>query len=484
MLFSSITFLGFFLPLVLAAYFLVPGLRWKNGLLLAASLLFYAWGEPRFVFVMVVSIGMNWLVGMWLAEPGAGHRKFALGLGVALNLVLLFVFKYLGFSIAMADELLAALHLPLLPYMSFVLPLGISFYTFQAISYLIDVHKSPALVQKNPLSLGLFIAFFPQLVAGPIVRWHDIRQQIASRNHSVDGFAEGLARFIAGLGKKVLLANVFARVSDAFYGADFSDYGVGEAWVACLAYTLQIYYDFSGYSDMAIGLSRMFGFRLAENFNHPYAAASITEFWRRWHISLTSFFRDYLYIPLGGNRKGKRRTVFNRFFVFFATGLWHGAAWNFVLWGLLHGTLMSVERCLPRRWSPGRGAQWFLNGLGRVYTLLSVALLWVLFRNPAKQSIIVVLKMFGINYSWLTEQVYPWSHNAYLLLELNPQFWTAAAVGVLLAVPWWRHLPVADRLSASPVVQCAWDMALLCVFVLCWASLANGSYNPFIYFRF
>ena len=278
MLFSSITFLGFFLPLVLAVYFLMPGLRWKNGFLLAASLLFYAWGEPQFVSVMVASIGMNWLVGLWLARPGTRHRKLVLGLGVALNLASLFIFKYIGFSIAMADELLAALHLPSLPVVSFVLPLGISFYTFQAISYLVDVYKSPMLVQKNPLSLGLFIAFFPQLVAGPIVRWHDIRQQIASRTHSVDGFAEGLARFIAGLGKKVLLANVFARVSDAFYGADFSDYGVGEAWIACLAYALQIYYDFSGYSDMAIGLSRMFGFRLAENFNYPYAAASITDF--------------------------------------------------------------------------------------------------------------------------------------------------------------------------------------------------------------
>lgn len=489
MLFSSITFLGFFLPIVLAGYWLCPSLRWKNAFLLLASLLFYAWGEPRFILVMLVSIALNFGAGLYLGREGAPLRKWVLALAVASDLSVLFCFKYLGFALSTADDLLSALRLHRLPVISFALPLGISFYTFQAISYVVDVYKTPFLVQKNICSLGLYIAFFPQLVAGPIVRWHDIRVQMSHRVHSVSGFAEGLSRFIVGLSKKVLLANVFARVCDTFYGADFSDYGTPEAWIACLAYALQIYYDFSGYSDMAIGLSRLFGFRLLENFDFPYAASSVTGFWRRWHISMTSFFRDYLYIPLGGNRLGKWRTVFNRYFVFFATGLWHGAAWSFVLWGLLHGTLMTVERAVVQRpgwasWPKTRFPRVFFSCLGRLYTLLSVAFLWILFRNPARQSAVLLLKMFGVNYSWFTDKCYPWTHSTYLLLSLDARFWFCAILGILFAFPWWRRLPAPSSPAVTISLRAARHACLLILFVLCWASLANGSYNPFIYFRF
>ena len=346
MLFSSITFLVFFLPTVLVLYYVLPNLTYKNCVLFLASLLFYAWGEPKFVFLMFASIVFNYVIGLLLGKNSSGARKSLLALAIVANLAVLFVFKYLGFSCSIINEFLDALHIQPLTALNLVMPIGISFYTFQEISYLVDVYRNPELAQKNLLNLGLYISFFPQLIAGPIVRYHDINEQIQARSVSVEKFADGLERFIIGLSKKVLLANTFAFVCDSIYDANFFSYGAFLAWVAAIAYALQIYYDFSGYSDMAIGLAKLFGFDLLENFNYPYAATSITDFWKRWHISLTNFFRDYVYIPLGGNRKGKTRTVLNRFIVFFTTGLWHGAAFNFILWGLAHGTLMTRERSL------------------------------------------------------------------------------------------------------------------------------------------
>ena len=289
------------------------------------------------------------------------------------------------------------------------MPIGISFYTFQEISYLVDVYRKPELAQKNLLSLGLYITFFPQLIAGPIVRYHDINEQIENRKESIPQFADGLERFIVGLSKKILIANSMAVVADRIYEAEIMSYGTYLSWVAAISYALQIYYDFSGYSDMAIGLAKMFGFELLENFNYPYAASSITDFWKRWHISLTNFFRDYVYIPLGGNRKGKARTVLNRFIVFFTTGLWHGAAFNFIFWGLAHGALMTAERSLVKKEQSSnenrafikRFASTTLNVLHRALTLLAVLFLWVLFRTGTKDFIKLLLKMFGINYSLL-----------------------------------------------------------------------------------
>ena len=348
MLFSSITFLVFFLPAVLVFYYALPNLAYKNCVLFLASLLFYAWGEPKFVFLLFASIVFNYNMGLFLGNDTA-HKKKILAFAILANIVVLLVFKYLGFTCKIIDIFLSAVHIQPLTAINLVMPIGISFYTFQEISYLVDVYRKPELAQKNLLNLGLYIAFFPQLIAGPIVRYHDINEQISARTVTVPQFSLGLERFIIGLSKKVLLANNFAVVCDSVFEADFFSYGAATAWIAAFAYAMQIYYDFSGYSDMAIGLAKLFGFDLLENFNYPYAASSITDFWKRWHISLTNFFRDYVYIPLGGNRKGKLRTVLNRFIVFFTTGLWHGAAFNFILWGLGHGILMTIERAFAKK---------------------------------------------------------------------------------------------------------------------------------------
>ncbi len=487
MLFSSITFLVFFLPSVLVLYYALPSLAWRNGVLFLSSLLFYAWAEPKFLLLMIFSIVVNYNMGLRIGQDGR-QKKLLLILAVLVNIGILFVFKYLGFSCKIVNAILESMRLRPLEELNLIMPIGISFYTFQEISYLVDVYRNPQLAQKSLLHLGLYITFFPQLIAGPIVRYHDIEGQICSRTVTATDFAEGLERFIIGLSKKVLLANSFAFVCDSFYDADFFSYGAYAAWVAAFAYALQIYYDFSGYSDMAIGLAKLFGFDLLENFNYPYAASSITDFWKRWHISLTNFFRDYVYIPLGGNRKGQLRTVLNRFIVFFTTGLWHGAAFNFILWGLAHGTLMTVERQPQKK---DRSKKNLLKEFfSRAYTLLSVLLLWVLFRNGTKKSVKLVLKMFGVNYTRFTARFRELVPDEFLLLNLDRKFWIMAAVGVMLAFPWWRKFrPLYEGkqcLSAAlPVVLTAARYAALAsLLVLCYANLADSSYNPFIYFRF
>ena len=483
MLFSSITFLVFFLPAVLIFYYALPNLVYKNCVLFLASLLFYAWGEPKFVFLLFASIVFNYNMGLFLGNDTA-HKKKILAFAIIVNLGILFVFKYLGFSCRVLDVFLNALHIRPLAAINLIMPIGISFYTFQEISYLVDVYRKPEMAQKNLLNLGLYIAFFPQLIAGPIVRYHDINEQISARTVTVEQFASGLERFIVGLSKKVLLANTFALVCDTFYNADFFSYGAYAAWVAAVAYALQIYYDFSGYSDMAIGLAKLFGFDLLENFNYPYAASSITDFWKRWHISLTNFFRDYVYIPLGGNRKGKLRTIANRFIVFFTTGLWHGASFNFILWGLAHGTLMTVERLFGKKSDGKRNV--ILSILGRIYTLLSVLVLWILFRNGTKQTVKILLKMVGVNYTHFTPQFTPIVPNDFLLLNIDTRFYLFAAIGILFAFPWWRKLKATFPKSGVLFVLGTLSkyVALGCLLVLCYASLADNSYNPFIYFRF
>ena len=410
---------------------------------------------------------------------------------VAANIALLFVFKYLGFSIKIIDMFLRQLHFQPLKIINFTLPIGISFYTFQEISYLVDVYRKPESVQKSVLNLGLFIAFFPQLIAGPIVRYSAIIAQIESRRENIAQFAAGLERFITGLSKKILIANTMARVCDTIYAADFFNYGSRLAWIAAVAYALQIYYDFSGYSDMAIGLARLFGFELSENFNYPYAASSITDFWRRWHISLTSFFRDYVYIPLGGNRKGRARTVFNRFIVFFTTGLWHGASVNFVLWGLIHGALMSLERAiLGERKDSGNELKPIVKVcvsiarriFHRAITLFAVLLLWVLFRNGTKQTVKLILKMFGVNYTRFSGNFNPFFTDPFLTPNVYPQFFFIAGIAILFSFPWWRKIRLFQMQSA--VLTAAKYTALLVLLVQCFANLAGNSYNPFIYFRF
>lgn len=371
------------------------------------------------------------------------------------------------------------------------MPIGISFYTFQEISYLVDVYRNPSLVQKNVLNLGLYVTFFPQLIAGPIVRYHDISEQIENRSHSLVQFSDGLERFIIGLSKKVLLANTFASVCDFIYEADFFHYGVYLAWVAAVAYSLQIYYDFSGYSDMAIGLAKIFGFNLLENFNYPYAASSIKDFWRRWHISLTNFFRDYLYIPLGGNRKGRVRTIINQYIVFFTTGLWHGAAFNFIFWGLGHGSLMVLETWFKNRekklyHNKSKLFSVLSNMFGHTITLLSVLFLWVLFRTGTKDGIKLVLKMIGVNYTEFTGHFIPIRYSPLLESMVDTRFIILTVLGILFSFPWWRK--ISFRLKEGTIEANLFLIlkygVIVCLLLLCLGSLAANSYNPFIYFRF
>jgi alginate O-acetyltransferase complex protein AlgI len=378
--FSSPTFLFFFLPAVLVAYWLIPR-RGRNALLLIASLVFYAWGAGAFILGLLLSMAFNYVVGLRLErardneQPRVAQRWLALG--VVFNVALLAWFKYANFGIATLDQALAAAHAPTVPWTEILLPIGISFFTFHALSYLIDVYRGTARHLLSPIDYGLYIALFPQLIAGPIVRFHQVRDQLIARQETIDAFAAGVYRFTLGLGKKVLIADTVAPIADAVFGTPAHALSTGPALLGVAAYTVQLYFDFSGYSDMAIGLALMFGIRFPENFNRPYAARSITEFWRRWHMSLSNWFRDYLYIPLGGNRGSRMATYRNLIVVFLITGLWHGANWTFVAWGAYHGLLLLFERMtgLGRGDRP-RGAIW------QVPTVALVMAGWILFRSP------------------------------------------------------------------------------------------------------
>jgi alginate O-acetyltransferase complex protein AlgI len=468
MLFSSCVFLFAFLPVVLLCYYgpLRATRRGQNLFLLIASLFFYAFGEPRFVLVMMGSILVNWLLGLWAGRRRAAGRssRVAVVCAVALNLALLFVFKYLTFVLTSLNQLGARLVIP-----GISLPIGISFFTFQALSYVIDVHRGKVEVQRSLLSLGLYISFFPQLIAGPIVKYAAVADQLKNRRESWSLFSSGVCRFLTGLGKKVLLSNALAVVADAAFAAG-DGLTTALAWLGSLCYTLQIYYDFSGYSDMAIGLGRMFGFQLPENFDHPYAAASITEFWRRWHISLSSWFRDYVYIPLGGNRVSKGRHTFNLLAVWVLTGVWHGAGWTFLLWGLFYFALLWGEKRLG--WTLG----WPVL-LRRFYTLLAVNFAWVLFRSDGlAQAAVYLAAMLGRAPGGLAGGA------ALYLCQYAPEL----LLGLLLAVPSARWL--GKKLYAIGPARPVWDLCYvlgLTAVSLCSAALlVKGSYNPFIYFNF
>jgi alginate O-acetyltransferase complex protein AlgI len=468
MLFSSSVFLFAFLPLVLLCYY--GPLRWtrrgQNLFLLLSSLFFYAFGEPRFVLVMMGSILVNWLLGLWAGRRRSAGRssRGAVVCAVALNLALLFVFKYLTFVLTSLNRLGAQIVIP-----GISLPIGISFFTFQALSYVIDVHRGRARPQRNLLTVGLYISFFPQLIAGPIVKYETVADQLQNRRESWSLFSAGVCRFLTGLGKKVLLSNALAVVADAAFAAG-EGLTTTLAWLGSLCYTLQIYYDFSGYSDMAIGLGGMFGFQLPENFDHPYAAVSVTDFWRRWHISLSSWFRDYVYIPLGGNRVSPRRHTFNLLVVWVLTGVWHGAGWTFLLWGLFYFALLWGEKRLG--WTLGWPAL-----LRRVYTLLAVNFAWVVFRAPGlAQAGTYLAAMVGRAPGGLTGGAVGY------LAQYVPEL----LLGLLLAVPsarWLGKKLYAIR-PARPVWDVGYALGLAAVFLCSVALLVKGSYNPFIYFNF
>lgn len=481
MLFSSLVFLCLFLPAVLAGNFLL-GKRYRNLWLLMASLFFYAWGEIFYVGLMLASIGVNYLAGALIQRWHGQRAAFGvLSLVVAANLGVLAYFKYTDFVIASVNPLLSAADIAPLASPGIHLPIGISFFTFQALSYVVDVYRRDVPVSSNLLQVGVYISLFPQLIAGPIIRYRDVASQIVQRTITRGDFALGVERFILGLAKKVLLANTLAQAVDQIFSLPPAELSAGAAWFGALGYALQIYFDFSGYSDMAIGLGRMLGFHYLENFNFPYSAQSIQEFWRRWHISLSNWFRDYLYIPLGGSRRGAFRTYRNLLVVFVLCGLWHGASWTFVVWGGIHGLFIVAEkltlhRFLERLWVPFR----------HLYAMVVVLVAWVFFRCETVSAALSFLGRMLVPFSFGAGQKVPYPVDFFL----TPELLVALVVAIVFSVPWAERLRARCAGSWGWTGRTQWPVdgsrlavsgALLFASVL---QLASGAYNPFIYFRF
>ena len=478
MLFSSMEFIFVFLPAVMGVNLLLRG-RARNYWLLLSSLLFYAWGEPSFVFVMIGSIILNYVTALLIDHfrDRSGWKKALLAANIVCNLSVLFVFKYLNFVTRTIRAWFPGM-IPLIPETSVILPIGISFFTFQALSYVIDVYRGTS-AQKNPAYLGLYISLFPQLIAGPIVRYGTIAEQIESRKITLADFSEGILTFLRGFNKKILLANVLAEVADKAFGS--SGNSIGMAWLGALCYTLQIYFDFGGYSDMAIGLGRMLGFRFEKNFDYPYISRTITEFWRRWHISLGSWFRDYVYFPLGGSRvRSKARLVRNLFVVWLLTGIWHGAEWTFILWGLLYGILIAAEKLgnVPKRlMKPGHTA-WKI--LYRIFTLLVILLGWVLFRSENLARAGTYLQtMFGLSHGIFADDTLIFHIRDYAAVLL---------AGILCSTPLFawlkKKLAGPQESSRAAAVEAIGWIIQLALFLVSVGALLMGAHNPFIYFNF
>ena len=464
MVFSSMVFLCIFLPVVFLLHLLLPGIRAKNGMLLLASLAFYAYGEPVYVILMIASAFVNYLSALLIGKNPAG-KKAVMAVNVILNLGVLVLFKYTGFLAESVNTIFGTA----IPVPSIRLPIGISFFTFQAMSYVIDVYRGVTGAQKNFGKVLLYISFFPQLIAGPIVKYHDIAQEIENRTQTVDGVTDGIRRFIVGLSKKVLISNTVGLVADTLFAADVSGLNAAAAWIGAVSYMLQIYFDFSGYSDMAIGLGEMFGFHFKENFNYPYISGSIREFWRRWHMSLSGWFQEYLYIPLGGSRKGKIRTVINKFIVFLCTGIWHGANVTFLFWGLYHGCFLMLEEIVPAIREQGGKVKSFFQ---HIYTLLVVLIGFVFFRADSMHQGAAWIKTMFTGFGSNTAAM------SLALEQLTPLYLVTVAVGSVACCP-VKMLVKKGR--AYEAVTAAGSLALL---LLCMLSLASGTYNPFIYFRF
>ncbi|OJV64805.1 MAG: hypothetical protein BGO41_14525 [Clostridiales bacterium 38-18] len=469
MVFSSLVFLFLFLPIVIGVYFLLPSRTWKNLWLFVTSLFFYAWGEPVYIGIMIVSIFNDFYFAQWVEKAKSKHQmkkaRILFILSICVNLGLLFFFKYAGFFIdnvnALFNTSIKSHELPL--------PIGISFYTFQTMSYSIDVYLGQVKVQKNFLTMAAYVTMFPQLIAGPIVRYITVEEELTSRVESLSQVAEGFRRFIIGLGKKVIIANQMGIIADTIYNSPYGLPGTSMLWLAAIAYTFQIYFDFSGYSDMAIGLGRIFGFHFLENFNYPYIAKSITDFWRRWHISLSTWFRDYVYIPLGGNRKWQYRNIF---IVWMLTGLWHGASWNYVIWGLYYGCLLLIEKIFL-----GKYLEKLPNLFRRIYTLLIVIVGWVIFRLEDSSQLIMVLKgMVKYRPSGLNQVVFVYQDMLYALPFL--------IIAAIAASPFVGNLIKRIENGHRLMYKVFTDLWLIMIFLISIVFLVGEKFNPFIYFRF
>lgn len=461
MVFSSITFLFYFLPIVLAIYYIVPK-KCKNIVLLIASLFFYFYGEPKYVYTMLFSIICTYIFGI-LINKYKKYSKVFLVLSIAINIAILIYFKYTNFIIQNINLWLTKK----IDFIYVILPIGISFYTFQLMSYTIDIYRGQAKVQKNILKLAMYISLFPQLIAGPIVRYTTIENQLENRNHTVSKFALGVRRFIIGLGKKVLIANVLGELCNKFLS--IGDNSVLFYWLYAIANMLQIYFDFSGYSDMAIGLGKMFGFEFLENFNYPYIATSIKDFWRRWHISLSSWFRDYIYIPLGGSRVTKLKWIRNILIVWILTGLWHGAQWNFIIWGLYFGILLIIEKVFLEK---------FLTKLpkfiSRIYTLIIVMISFIIFSGESTKEILQNIGgLIGIKTNSFATPESIYYFKSYLVIII---------LGIIGATPLMKNICSNEKLHK--VINILEPVCLLAILVVSTSFIIDGSFNPFLYFRF
>lgn len=469
MLFPSEVFLFVFLPFVLVIYYglLRKNVALKNIFLLIASLFFYAWGEPKYVFLMIATILFDWFYGILLDKVRDNKipARIIMFLMVATNLSILGYYKYSGFAVSQVNRFLhTEFAIP-----QVILPIGISFFTFQAMSYAIDVYRGHGKVQKNPLYVGLYVSLFPQLIAGPIVRYETVADQIENRVENWNDFTSGVTRFCVGLAKKVLISNNMAVVADAAFALiinnDFQA-SLGMAWLGAISYTLQIFFDFSGYSDMAIGLGRMFGFHFEENFNYPYISRTVSEFWRRWHMSLQTWFRDYVYFPLGGSRVSKPRLIFNLFVVWALTGIWHGANWTFIAWGLMYFVLLTFEKLTGLT----KKNYWW----GHIYTMVFVIIGWVIFRAVNLGDAIIYIKaMFGLNAKGFMDKA------VFAYIAQNWVYYVFALIGCAPIVPW-----IDKKLENNKVWQIVYAVGLVAAMVISVSFISNNAYNPFIYFNF
>ena len=470
MVFSSITFLFYFLPIVLLAYYIVPK-KFKNVILLISSFTFYFWGEPKNIYIMISMIILSYIGGLIIGRLKEKKKitfaKIVLAVTIVLDLAALFYFKYIDFFIRYINLYLNKE----IDLLGVILPIGISFFTFQIISYVIDVYREEVKVQKNIFNLALYVSLFPQLIAGPIVRYKDVEKQIVERTHTVEKFSNGITRFVIGLSKKVLIANVLGEVINIF--GTSNDVTITFYWMYAIANMLQIYFDFSGYSDMAIGLGKMFGFEFLENFNYPYIATSITEFWRRWHMSLSFWFKDYVYIPLGGNRKGIIRQIINILIVWFLTGFWHGANWNFIIWGMYFGLILLIEKVFLLKVLDKTP-----KIINRIYVLFIVLISFIIFSNENLNICAEYIKGLFVSSNGLITNVSKYYLNSYLVMFI---------IGIIGSTPLMKNIVLKiknknERLKS--IVNVLEIVTVMVLFVVSVSYIIDGSFNPFLYFRF